>query len=857
MANEEESQENIIPINIEEEMKTAYIDYSMSVIVSRALPDVRDGMKPVHRRVLYGMSELGLAHNRPFKKSARIVGEVLGKYHPHGDSSVYETMVRMAQPWVMRYRLVDGQGNFGSMDGDSPAAMRYTEARLTKIAEELMVDIDKNTVDFQPNFDESLQEPTVLPASFPNLIINGASGIAVGMATSMPPHNLAEVVDGIIAYIDNPEITTDELLQHVQAPDFPTGGIIYGYDGVKEAYETGRGKIVIRGKAEIEENNKSRDRIIVSELPFMVNKANMISKTAELVENDVLEGVADVRDESDREGLRVVYELTQDSIPQVVLNKLYKYTQLQTSFSVNNVALVNGRPEQLSLKQLMKHYVNHRHDVVIRRTQYELDEAEKRAHILEGLLVAIDNLDEVIDLIRNSQTPNEAQTELINKFELSEVQAKAILDMRLQKLTGLERDKVKEEYQQLQERIQYLKSLLDNEDMRMDLIKDELLNVKKSYGDERRSEIVYSGEEINIEDIIPNEAVIITISHHGYIKRTALSDYRRQGRGGKGSKGTAHRSEDFTEYLIAAHTHNYMLFFTENGKCHWLKVYEIPEGGKNTKGRPIQNILELAQDDKVKAYLNVDNLKDDEYLDNNFIFFCTSKGIVKKSPLRAFSRPRAGGIIAISVQEDDELLEVNLTNGHSEILLGTNYGQAIRFKEDEVRSMGRVAGGVRGIRLSNNQDARVIGMVSVNDPHTTILTVSEKGFGKRTELDNYRLIKRGGKGVKTMNVTDKTGKLIALNDVVDDDDLMIINKSGVIIRMAMEEIKTTGRATQGVKLIKLGKDDEIAAVAKITIHDEDEVEEEAAAGANDMTQEADENAPENNEGENPEEPPDS
>ncbi len=826
MADEEEFQENIIPINIEEEMKTAYIDYSMSVIVSRALPDVRDGMKPVHRRVLYGMSELGLAHNRPYKKSARIVGEVLGKYHPHGDSSVYETMVRMAQPWVMRYRLVDGQGNFGSMDGDSPAAMRYTEARLTRIAEELMVDIDKNTVDFQANFDESLQEPTVLPASFPNLIINGAAGIAVGMATSMPPHNLSEVIDGLIAFIDNPEITTDELLRHVQAPDFPTGGIIYGYDGVKEAYETGRGKIVIRGKAEIEENDKSRDRIIVSELPFMVNKANMIAKTAELVENDILEGVADVRDESDRDGLRIVYELTMDSIPQVVLNKLYKYTQLQTSFSVNNVALVNGRPEQLNLKQLMKHYIDHRHDVVIRRTKYDLAEAEKRAHILEGLLVAIDNLDAVIELIRNSQTPNDAQNELMNQFELTEVQAKAILDMRLQKLTGLERDKVKEEYQELQEKIKYLRDLLDSEEMRMDLIKDELLKVKKDYGDERRSEIVYSGEEINIEDIIPNEPVIITISHHGYIKRTALSDYRRQGRGGKGSKGTAHRSEDFTEYLISANTHNYMLFFTENGKCHWLKVYEIPEGGKNTKGRPIQNILELEQEDKVKAYLSVDNLDNDEYLDNNFIFFCTRKGVVKKTPLRAFSRPRANGIIAISIQENDDLLEVNLTNGHSEVLLGTNYGQAIRFKEDEVRSMGRVASGVRGIRLSNNQDAQVIGMVSVNDPQTTILTVSGKGFGKRTELGNYRLIKRGGKGVKTMNINDKTGKLIALKSVDDDDDLMIINKSGVTIRMAMEEVKTTGRATQGVKLIKLDKADEIAAIAKITVQDEEEPSEE-------------------------------
>jgi len=711
-----------------------------------------------------------------------------------------------------------------------------------------MVDIDKNTVDFQANFDESLKEPIVLPASIPNLLINGASGIAVGMATSMPPHNLAEVVDGLIAYINNSEITTDELLQYVQAPDFPTGGIIYGYDGVKDAYETGRGKIVLRGQAEIEENTKSRDRIIVSELPYMVNKANMISKTAELVDDGILEGLADVRDESGRDGLRVVYELTKDSIPQVVLNKLYKYTQLQTSFSVNNVALVNGRPEQLNLKQLMKHYVNHRHDVVVRRTQYELSEAEKRAHILEGLLVAIDNLDDVIDLIRNSQTPNEAQESLMEQFELTEVQAKAILDMRLQKLTGLERDKVKEEYQQLQERIKYLRDLLDNEQMRMDLIKDELLQVKNHYGDERRSEIVYSGEEINIEDIIPNEAVIITISHHGYIKRTTLSDYRRQGRGGKGSRGTAHKSEDFTEYLIAANTHNYMLFFTEKGQCHWLKVYEIPEGGKNTKGRPMQNILELDKEDKVKAYLNVDNLNEDEYLDNNFIFFCTHKGVVKRTPLRAFSRPRAGGIIAISIQDEDELLEVNLTNGHSHILLGTNYGQAIRFNEQEVRSMGRMASGVRGIRLNNNKDAGVIGMVSVNDPNTTILTVSEKGFGKRTVLDNYRLIKRGGKGVKTMTINEKTGKLIALKSVDDDDDLMIINKSGIIIRMAMEEIRTKGRATQGVRLIRLSKDDEIAAIAKITVQDEEAKE----AGEGDEA--VDETEPDGDEAESGEAP---
>ena len=812
---DETSQENIIPINIEEEMKTAYIDYSMSVIVSRALPDVRDGLKPVQRRVLYGMSELGVSHTRPFKKSARIVGEVLGKYHPHGDSSVYETMVRMAQDWVMRYQLVDGQGNFGSMDGDSPAAMRYTEARLTRIAEELMVDIDKNTVDYQPNFDESLQEPTVLPASFPNLLVNGASGIAVGMATSMPPHNMKEVVQGILAYVDNPDITIPELMTYIQAPDFPTGGTIYGYEGVKEAYEHGRGKVVLRGKAEIEENTKSRDRIIVSELPYMVNKANMISKTAEMIDEGNLDGIADIRDESDKRGLRVVYELSKDAIPQVVLNKLYKYTQLQTSFNVNNVALVNGRPEQLNLKQLIRHYVEHRHDVVIRRTRYELAEAEKRAHILEGLLVAIDNLDAVIQLIRESQTPNEAQESLIEQFELSQVQAKAILDMRLQKLTGLERDKVKEDYQALMEQIRYYRELLNDEGKRMELIKEELNNVQNQYGGERKSDITYSGEEINIEDIIPNEQVLVTVSHHGYIKRTAINEYNRQGRGGKGSKGTTHRSEDFTESLIPANTHNYILFFTEKGKCHWLKVYEIPEGGKNTKGRPIQNILELEKEDRIKTYLTVDNLEDDNYLDNSFIIFCTKRGVIKKTPLRAFSRPRSNGIIAITIQGGDELLEVNLTDGNANIMLGTSYGMAVRFNEQDVRSMGRVSTGVRGIRLSGQADDEVVGMVTVIDPATAnILTVSEKGFGKRSNLDTYRLVKRGGKGVKAMSINEKTGRLIALKSVSEDDDLMIINKSGVLIRMAVNEVKTAGRDTMGVKLIRLKAGDEIAAVAK-------------------------------------------
>ena len=819
---DETSQENIIPINIEEEMKTAYIDYSMSVIVSRALPDVRDGLKPVQRRVLYGMSELGVSHTRPFKKSARIVGEVLGKYHPHGDSSVYETMVRMAQDWVMRYQLVDGQGNFGSMDGDSPAAMRYTEARLTRIAEELMVDIDKNTVDYQPNFDESLQEPTVLPASFPNLLVNGASGIAVGMATSMPPHNMKEVVQGILAYVDNPDITIPELMTYIQAPDFPTGGTIYGYEGVKEAYEHGRGKVVLRGKAETEENTKSRDRIIVSELPYMVNKANMISKTAEMIDEGNLDGIADIRDESDKRGLRVVYELSKDAIPQVVLNKLYKYTQLQTSFNVNNVALVNGRPEQLNLKQLIRHYVEHRHDVVIRRTRYELAEAEKRAHILEGLLVAIDNLDAVIQLIRESQTPNEAQESLIEQFELSQVQAKAILDMRLQKLTGLERDKVKEDYQALMEQIRYYRELLNDEGKRMELIKEELNNVQNQYGGERKSDITYSGEEINIEDIIPNEQVLVTVSHHGYIKRTAINEYNRQGRGGKGSKGTTHRSEDFTESLIPANTHNYILFFTEKGKCHWLKVYEIPEGGKNTKGRPIQNILELEKEDRIKTYLTVDNLEDDNYLDNSFIIFCTKRGVIKKTPLRAFSRPRSNGIIAITIQGGDELLEVNLTDGNANIMLGTSYGMAVRFNEQDVRSMGRVSTGVRGIRLSGQADEEVVGMVTVTDPATAnILTVSEKGFGKRSNLDTYRLVKRGGKGVKAMSINEKTGRLIALKSVSEEDDLMIINKSGVLIRMAVNEVKTAGRDTMGVKLIRLKAGDEIAAVAKVRATDEE------------------------------------
>ena len=814
--------ERIIPINIEEEMKSAYIDYSMSVIVSRALPDVRDGFKPVHRRVLYGMLDLGVTSGKPFKKSARIVGEVLGKYHPHGDSSVYDTMVRMAQEWSLRYPMVDGQGNFGSVDGDSPAAMRYTEARLQKIADEMLADINKNTVDFQFNFDDSLQEPTVLPAKVPNLLINGTSGIAVGMATNMAPHNLREVIDGVVAYIDNKDITIDELMKFVKAPDFPTGGIIYGYDGVKEGYESGRGRIIMRGKAEIETVGNDRERIIVTEIPYQVNKANMIERTAELVNEKKIEGISDIRDESDREGMRVVYEIKRDANAGVVLNNLFKYTALQTSFSFNNIALVKGRPMLLSLKELIQHFVEHRHEVVVRRTKYELDEAEKRAHILEGLLIALDHLDEVISLIRSSKTPEEAKDGLMEKFGLSEIQAKAILEMRLRVLTGLERDKIKAEFDELMKLIAFLKNILDDEGVRMQIIKDELAEMRDKYGDERRTEIVYAGGTFRMEDMIENEEVVITVSHAGYIKRTALSEYRVQGRGGKGSMGSNSRDEDFIEHLFIASTHNYILFFTEQGRCHWLKVYEIPEGTRTSKGRAIQNLINISKEDKVKAFINVDNLTDEEYLANNYIIMCTKNGTIKKTLLDAYSNPRVTGINAITINEGDQLLEVLLTNGQAEIVMALKSGRAIRFNESTVRPMGRTAAGVRGITLGGSTD-EVIGMIGINDPATTVLVVSEKGYGKRSDIDDYRVTNRGGKGVKTINITDKTGNLIGIKAVNETDQLMIINKSGLTIRMEVVDLRIMGRATQGVRLIKLNEDDEIASLAKIAEVKEDEL----------------------------------
>ena len=814
--------ERIIPINIEEEMKSAYIDYSMSVIVSRALPDVRDGFKPVHRRVLYGMLDLGVTSGKPFKKSARIVGEVLGKYHPHGDSSVYDTMVRMAQEWSLRYPMVDGQGNFGSVDGDSPAAMRYTEARLQKIADEMLADINKNTVDFQFNFDDSLQEPTVLPAKVPNLLINGTSGIAVGMATNMAPHNLREVIDGVVAYIDNKDITIDELMKFVKAPDFPTGGIIYGYDGVKEGYESGRGRIIMRAKAEIETVGNDRERIIVTEIPYQVNKANMIERTAELVNEKKIEGISDIRDESDREGMRVVYEIKRDANAGVVLNNLFKYTALQTSFSFNNIALVKGRPMLLSLKELIQHFVEHRHEVVVRRTKYELDEAEKRAHILEGLLIALDHLDEVISLIRSSKTPEEAKDGLMEKFGLSEIQAKAILEMRLRVLTGLERDKIKAEFDELMKLIAFLKNILDDEGVRMQIIKDELAEMRDKYGDERRTEIVYAGGTFRMEDMIENEEVVITVSHAGYIKRTALSEYRVQGRGGKGSMGSNSRDEDFIEHLFIASTHNYILFFTEQGRCHWLKVYEIPEGTRTSKGRAIQNLINISKEDKVKAFINVDNLTDETYLANNYIIMCTKNGTIKKTLLDAYSNPRVTGINAITINEGDQLLEVLLTNGQAEIVMALKSGRAIRFNESTVRPMGRTAAGVRGITLGGATD-EVIGMIGINDPATTVLVVSEKGYGKRSDIDDYRVTNRGGKGVKTINITDKTGNLIGIKAVNETDQLMIINKSGLTIRMEVVDLRVMGRATQGVRLIKLNEDDEIASLAKIAEVKEDEL----------------------------------
>ena len=810
-------------------MKTAYIDYSMSVIVSRALPDVRDGLKPVHRRVLYGMTELGLASNRAHKKSARIVGEVLGKYHPHGDSSVYDTMVRMAQDWSLRYPFVDGQGNFGSIDGDPPAAMRYTEARLRKIAEEMMVDIDKNTVDFRPNFDESLEEPSVMPAKIPNLLVNGASGIAVGMATNMAPHNLTEVCEGVIAYIENKDIEISELMNFIKGPDFPTGGTIYGVEGIKDAFETGRGRVVMRGKAEVEVTHTGKEMIVVTEVPYQVTPSQIIIKTVDLINEKVIDGISAVRDESGRQGMRIVFELKRDAIPNIILNQLYKYTPLQSSFSVNNIALVAGRPEMLNLKDMIKHYVNHRHEIVQRRTQYLLDEARKRIHILEGLIIALDNLDAVIKLIRESRTPDAAREGLMSQFGLSEIQSKAILEMRLQRLTGLEIDKIREEYNAVLKEIQYYESVLASEDLRMEIIKTEITEIKDKYGDVRRTNIEFSAGEFNIEDLIPNEEVVITISHMGYIKRTLLSEYKEQNRGGKGLRGVKHRDADFVEHLFIASTHNYLLLFTEQGRCFWLKVYEIPEGQKATKGRPIQNLISIPNDDKVKAYLNVINLKDPEYLENNFIIMVTKLGVVKKTSLEAYSRPRTNGINAITVRDGDELLQACLTDGDSEVVIAKKLGKAIRFPEAKVRPMGRTAAGVRGVTLESAED-EVIGMVCVNPrkSEATILVLSEKGYGKRTDLEDYRITGRGGKGVKTISITEKTGSLVGILSVTDEDGLMIICKSGLTIRLAIDKLRIMGRATQGVRLINLKGSDSIAGLAK-SPKEEDEEDEDLSA----------------------------
>ncbi len=815
--------ERIVKINIEEEMKSKYIDYSMSVIVSRALPDVRDGLKPVHRRVLFGMSEIGLYSNRPYKKSARIVGEVLGKYHPHGDSSVYEAMVRMAQPWSLRYPLVNGQGNFGSVDGDSPAAMRYTEARLQKIAEEILRDIDKSTVDYKLNFDDTLEEPTVLPTRIPNLLINGASGIAVGMATNIPPHNLTEVIDATIAYIDNNEIEVDELMEYIKGPDFPTGGIIYGVQGIKEAFLTGKGRLVVRARTEIETTPSGRERIVVSEIPYMVNKADMIKKTADLINEKKIEGISYINDESDRDGMRIVIILKRDATSNVVLNKLFKYTQLQNSFNVNNIALVNGRPRSLTLKQMISYFVKHRHQVVLRRTKYELEQAKKKAHILEGLLVALDNLDDIIKLIRNSKTPDEAKTGLVKNFELTEIQAKAILDMRLHRLTGLERDKIREEYKSLMNLIEYLNDILSNESLQMKIVRDELFEVKEKYGDERRTEIVPSVEEFDPEDFYADEDMVITISRLGYIKRTPLADFKRQGRGGIGSRGGTTRDEDFLEHLYIASMHNTMLFFTKNGKCYWLKVYQIPEGSRIAKGRAIQNILNIEPNDFVRAYINVQKLDNEEYINNNFIILGTKKGVIKKTTLEAYSRPRQNGINAINIREGDELLEAKLTNGNHEIMMAVRSGRAIRFHESKVRPMGRTASGVRGITLGSGND-EVIGMVAVEEAKEDILVVAEKGYGKRSRIGDYRITNRGGKGVKTLNITKKTGELIAMKGVLDTDDLMIINRSGLTIRIGVSELRVMGRTTQGVRIINLKEDDSIAAVAYVEVNDEDEPE---------------------------------
>ena len=804
-------------------MKSSYIDYSMSVIVSRALPDVRDGLKPVHRRVLYGMHDMGVTSTKAYKKSARVVGDVLGKYHPHGDSSVYDTMVRMAQNWSLRYMLVDGQGNFGSVDGDSPAAMRYTEVRMRKIAEDMLSDIDKDTVDWQLNFDDSLKEPTVLPTRIPGLLVNGASGIAVGMATNMPPHNLTESINAINSYIDDNEIEVDGLMQHISAPDFPTGGTIYGYEGVRDAFHTGRGRIVLRGKAVIEEV-KNRECIIVTEIPYLVNKADMIKKTAELVNDKKLEGISDIRDESDRKGMRIVYVLKRDAVPNVVLNKLYKYTQLQSSFSVNNIALVNGRPELLNLKDMIRHFVDHRHEVVVRRTEYELKQAEKRAHVLEGLLIAIDNLDAAIKLIRASSTPEDAKTGLMAEFKLSEIQAKAILDMRLQKLTGLERDKIKAEYEELMKTIEYLKSILNDKALRMSIIKEELEEIKDKFGDDRKTDIEYSGGDVSIEDMIPDSEVVITISHAGYVKRTPLTEYKKQNRGGVGAKAASTRDQDFIEHVFVATNHQYMLFFTEQGRCFWMRVFEIPEGTRQSKGRAIQNLINLPQDDKVLAFINVLNLKDEEYINNHYIVMCTKQGIIKKTSLEAYSRPRVNGINAITVREGDTLLEAKLTNGEQDIMLAVKSGKAIRFPEIKVRSMGRNASGVRAITVNGEND-EVVGMIIVEEGDGfDVMVVSEQGYGKRSALEDYRITNRGGKGVKTITVTEKTGELVSLKAVTDEDDLMIITKKGTMIRMGVDTLRVMGRATQGVRLITLRKGDEIASIAKVPASEEEEEE---------------------------------
>ncbi len=827
---ESSSGQNVIPINIEDEMRGAYIDYSMSVIISRALPDVRDGLKPVHRRVLYGMEDLGVRYNRPHKKSARIVGEVLGKYHPHGDASVYDTMVRMAQEWSLRYLLVDGQGNFGSVDGDSPAAMRYTEARLKRLADELITDIDKDTVDFQPNFDDSLKEPTVLPAKFPNLLVNGSSGIAVGMATNMAPHNLSEVIDGTIAYIENPEITTAELMQHIKAPDFPTGGTIYGYQGVRSAFETGRGRVVVRGKSRFEETKSGKEQIIFTEIPYMTNKAQMIEKIAGLINEKKLDGIADIRDESDRDGMRIVFDLKKGAIPNIVLNHLYKYTPLQSSFSVNNVALVKGRPQILNLKDLIRNYIEHRIEVITRRTEYELKEAEKRAHILEGLLIALDNLDAVISLIRNSRDPEEAKVGLMQQFSLSEIQAKAILEMRLQRLTGLEREKIVQEYEELIKLIADLKDILANEGRKYDIIKTELSEIKERYGDARRTEIEYAAEEFSDEDMIADEKMLITISHQGYIKRTQLNEYRTQSRGGVGARGVRTKEEDFTEHLFSASMLNYLLFFTEFGKLYWLKVYELPEGSKSAKGRPIQNILSIEPGDKIRSVINVRTLADPDYINNNYIIMCTEQGVIKKTLLEAYSRPRQNGIIAININEGDRLLNVALTNGDNDIVIATSAGRAVRFSEKTVRPIGRTATGVRGVNLDSevNKDNKVIGMVCISREDTQLLVVSENGFGKRSDIGDYRITNRGGKGVTTLNATEKVGNLVSIAEVTEGDDLMIITKNGIAIRMAVADVRLAGRNTQGVKLIRLGTSDEISSVTRLVREDDDEEVENVA-----------------------------